>query len=349
MQYGGQNKSSGPSLPFHKSAKMDIMNKQSRLGLLLILIIALLLFDVAGYMIIENVSPLDAFYMTVISITTVGFKEAFPLSTAGRLFTILVIITGIGFFFYIAVAVAEKTIEERFRKILGRRKMRTLAKMKDHIIIAGFGRMGKIVAGELDGKKINFVIIEKNSERFAMAEELGYPVLMADATTEAALELAGIKKARICIVLLSSDAENLFTVLTARELNPSILIIARCFEMQNENKLIKSGANRVVSPHELSSRRIVNTVLKPNVVNLIDLVSQSRDLSLSLEEITIKDDSDFIGKTIRDSGIKQQFHAMVVAVKRKDHLFFNPAADLILVPDDILILIGDKTKITQIS
>ena len=317
--------------------------------MLLILIIALLIFDMAGYVIIEDVSLLDALYMTVISITSVGFKEVFPLSTAGRLFTILVIISGIGFFFYIAVTVAEKTIEERFRKILGRRKMRTLARMKDHIIIAGFGRMGKIVAGELENKKLKFVIIENNPERFATAEELGFPVLLADATAETTLELASIKNARIYIALLSADAENLFTVLTARELNPTVFIIARCFETQNEKKLIKSGANRVVSPHQLSSRRIINTVLKPNVVNLIDLVSQSEDLSLSLEEITIGNESDFIGKSIRDSGIKQQYHAMVVAVKRKEHLFFNPAADLILVPEDILILIGDKSKITQIS
>ncbi|MCK4836128.1 MAG: potassium channel protein [Candidatus Aminicenantes bacterium] len=325
------------------------MQKKSRFGLLLFLIITLLIFDILGYMIIERVSLLDALYMTIISITTVGFKEVFPLSTGGKIFTIFVIITGIGFFFYIGVSIAEKSIEERFRKIFGRRKMKTLAKMRDHIIIAGFGRMGKIVASELDNEKLNFVIVENNPERFARAEELGYHVLLADATSEETLELAGIKKSRIYIALLSSDAENLFTVLTARELNPSILIIARCFELQNEKKLSKSGANRVVSPHQLSSRRIVNTVLKPNVVNLIDLVSQSQDLSLSLEEITIGEDSEFIGKSIRDSGIKKRYNAMVVAVKRKDNLFFVPSADLVLVPDDILILIGDKSKITKIS
>jgi voltage-gated potassium channel len=311
--------------------------------------IALLMFDIIGYIIIEQVGVLDALYMTIISITTVGFSEVFPLSIQGRIFTMVVIVTGIGFFFYIAISVAENTIEERVRKILGRRKMKTLAKLKDHMIIAGFGRMGKLVASDLQSKDIKFVIIENNPERFAMADELGYHVLLADATSEETLELTGIKNAKTYIALLSSDAQNLFTVLTAKELNPSIFIIVRCFEPQNEKKLTKLGANRVVTPHQLSSRRIVNTVLKPNVVNLIDLVSQSQDLSLSLEEITIGAESEFIGKTIRNSGIKERFNAMVVAVKRAEKLFFNPAANLVLAPYDILILIGDKQKITRIS
>lgn len=317
--------------------------------MVLLLLITLLAIDITGYVIIEGVALLDALYMTVISITTVGFKEVFPLSAPGRIFTIFVIITGIGLFFYIAVAIAESTIEQRIRKILGRRKMKTLAKLSNHIIISGFGRMGKIVASELMAKDIKFVIIENIPERFAMAEELGYQVILADATSETTLELAGIKNAKTYISLLSSDAENLFTVLTARELNPSVFIIARCFELHNEKKLMKSGANRVISPHQLSSRRIVNTVLKPNVVNLIDLVSQSQDITLSLEEITLGMDSVFVGKAIRDSGIRQKYGAMVVAIKRKEHLFFNPSPDIILVPGDLLILIGEKDKILKIS
>lgn len=317
--------------------------------MLLFLLIILLTFDIIGYVIIEQVAVIDALYMTIISITTVGYQEVFPLSLGGRIFTMVVIITGIGFFFYIAMSIAENTIEDRVRKILGRRKMKTLAKLKNHIIIAGFGRMGKQVACELQSKGIKYVIIENNPEQFAKADELGYHVLMADATSEETLKLAGIDKAKIFIALLSSDAQNLFTVLTAKELNPSIFIIARCFEPQNEKKLTKSGANRVVTPHRLSSLRIVNTVLKPNVVNLIDLVSQSRDLSLALEEITIGTESEIIGKTIRDSGLKERFNAMVVAVKRGEKLYFNPAASLVLAPYDILILIGEKEKITRIS
>ena len=221
--------------------------------------------------------------------------------------------------------------------------------MKDHIVISGFGRMGKLVACELNQKKINLVIIENNQECFAQAEELGYNVILADATSEETLKKVGIERAKTYISLLPSDAENLFTVLTARELNPSIFIITRCFETENEKKLTRSGANLVITPHQLTSRRIVNTVLKPNVVNLMDIVSRAQNLSLSLEEITIGEDSDFTGKAIRDSGIRQDYDAMVVAVKRKDHLFFNPSPEIILVPGDILILIGERDKILQIS
>lgn len=320
-----------------------------KFSLPLILLSTLLIIDIVGYMIIEKSHFFDALYMTIISITTVGFKEVFPLSYQGRIFTIFVIITGIGFFFYFVVSIAEKIFEERFRKILGRRKMRTLAKLKDHIIISGFGRMGKLVACELNEKKISIAIIENSQERFAHAEALGYNVVLADATSEETLKQIGIDRAKTFISLLPSDAENLFTVLTARELNPSIFIITRCFEMQNEKKLSRSGANLVVTPHQLSSRRIVNTVLKPNVVNLMDIVSRAQNISLSLEEITIAEDSDFTGKSIRDSGIRQNFGAMVVAVKRKDHLFFNPSPEIILVPGDILILIGERDKILQIS
>ena len=325
------------------------MKKFSRFKMISLALIALLAIDIIGYVIIEGVDIFDAFYMIIISITTVGYGEVFPLSLGGRIFTLVVILTGIGLFFYIAMTVAETTIEERVRKILGRRKMKTLAKLKNHIIIAGFGRMGKQVACELQSKDTKFVIVENNPEQFAKAEELGYNVLMADAVSEETLEMAGIKKATIFIALLSSDSQNLFTVLTAKELNPSIFIIARCFEPGNEKKLTKIGANRVVMPHRLSSRRIVNTVLKPNVVNLIDLVSQSQDLSLALEEITLGSDSKLIGKTIRHSGLKDKFNAMVVAVKRGEELNFNPSANLVLNPYDILILIGEKKKITRIS
>jgi voltage-gated potassium channel len=209
--------------------------------------------------------------------------------------------------------------------------------------------MGKLVACELADKKLNFVIIENNQDNFAQAEELGYNVFLADATSEETLRKVGVERAKTYISLLPSDAENLFTVLTARELNATLFIITRCFEIQNEKKLSRSGANLVVTPHQLSSRRIVNTVLKPNVVNLMDIVSRAQNLSLSLEEITISEDSEFTGMAIRDSGIRQDFDAMVVAVKRKDHLFFNPSPDIILVPGDILILIGERDKILKIS
>jgi voltage-gated potassium channel len=325
------------------------MDKNIRLKIFIALTLILIVIDVGGYMLIEGVNILDAVYMTFISVTTVGFLEVFPLSQTGRIFTIFVILSGIGLFFSLGVAIAHSIFEKRLRAILGRREMRALTKMKDHIIITGFGQMSKLVAAELHEQKIPFIIIEHQQECFASAEELGYFTLLANATDEDLLQKVGVLKARTFLALLPSDAENLFAVMTVRDLNPDIQIIARSTEPSNEKRLERAGADLVISPHTLSSRRIVNSVLKPNVVNLIDLVTQSKELSLSVEEITVDEDSPLVGIAIRDSGLRKDYNAMVVGVKRKEHLFYNPDADLILVPGDILILIGEKDKITRIG
>lgn len=324
------------------------MDKKPGITALLILLSVIIVFDVSGYVLIEKVKVLDALFMTIISISTVGFAETFPLSTAGKIFTIFVIISGLGTFLYSIGLIAEYSVEGRLRKILGRRKMKTLANLKNHIIIAGFGRMGEAVAKEFFDKKIKFLILENNSERYSIGEELGYNILFLDATEENLLVKAGIDKAKIFISVLSSDADNVFTVMSARELNPGIYIIARAETSGNEKKLYKVGANRVISPVSLASNRIINSALKPNVVNLIDLVTQSKNIPLSLEEITITDSSPLNGKVIKESGLREKTGAMVVAIKRGDKMHFNPSPAMKILPEDILILIGEKNKINEI-
>jgi len=324
------------------------MKNNSRFYILFLILIFLLIIDISGYILIEKVNFSDALFMTIISVTTVGYKEVFPLSTHGKLFTIFVIFTGLGIFLYIARLIVENTIEGRIRKILGRRKMKTLSKMKNHIIIAGFGRMGEIVSNNLKEKRVKFVIIEKNQKRFAMAEAEGYNIILADATNENTLKRVSVEKAKTFVSLLSSDADNIFTVLTTRELNPSIFIISRALDIVNEKKLKKIGANRVIAPNLLASTRIVNTVLKPNVVNLIDIVTQSQNLSLSLEEITISEESHLVGKAIKESGIREKHNAIVIAVKRNEEMYFNPSPNLKFLPKDILIMIGEKAKLLKI-
>jgi voltage-gated potassium channel len=325
------------------------MKTSSRFYTLFFILIFLLIVDVSGYIIIEKVNFFDALFMTIISVTTVGYKEVFPLSSQGKLFTIFVIFSGLGIFLYSARLIAENTVEGKIRKILGRRKMKTLLKMKNHIIIVGYGRMGEIVSKELNEKKVKFIIIEKNQNRFATAEAEGYNIILADATNEETLKRVSVEKAKTFISLLSSDADNIFTVLTTRELNPSIFIISRALDIANEKKLYKIGANRVVAPNLLASTRIVNTVLKPNVVNLIDIVTQSQNLSLSLEEITISEESYLVGKAIKESGLREKYNAIVIAVKRNDKMYFNPPPNLKFSSKDILIMIGEKDKLLKIT
>ncbi len=326
------------------------MKSYKKILFLFSILLLIIVIDTAGYTIIEDVSFVNALYITIISITTVGYKEIFPLSTKGTLFTIWVIMSGIGIFFYITVSIAEDILEGRIRGILGRRKMKKFSQLKNHVVIAGFGRMSEYVCRELAEKKIKFVIIENNPERFSNAEEKGFKVLMNDATNEEALCLAGVKRARTFISLLASDADSIFTVLAIREINPDICIITRALEVANEKKLYKIGANRVVLPYELSSRRIVNTVIKPHVVDFIDNITyHTPGLSLSIEEYTIKADSPFAGKAIRNSGLRENYNAMVVAIKRKDKTIFNPLPDEKILAEDILIVVGGSSKILNIE
>ncbi len=325
------------------------MNDKSRIRAVLIILVAIILIDVSGFILIEKVSILDAFYMTFITISTVGFAEVFPLSNLGKLFTIFVILSGLGTFIYSVGLIAEYSVEGRLRKILGRRKMKSISNLKDHIVIAGFGKMGETVAKAFREQKEEFIIIENNRERFTAGEELGYKILLLDATIEDSLIIAGIKNAKVYISMLSGDADNVFTIMSARELNPDLHIIARGQDKTNESKLFKAGANIVISPVTLASNRIINTTLKPNVVNLIDLVTQTGDIPLSVEEITISKNSSLKDKLIRESGLREKTEAMVVGIKRGEKMHFNPSPSMKILENDILILIGEKSKLTDIN
>jgi voltage-gated potassium channel len=324
------------------------MSNIKKILVLFVMLAVIITIDIIGYMLIEKVHLFDALYMTFISITTVGYGEVFPMTRAGRLFTIWVIISGLGIFLNIVGALAEGAIEVNMRRILGRRRMEMLKKMKNHVIVAGFGVMGEQVARLLYQKKIKFIIIESNSERFAAAEEEGYNVILEDATTEDGLRKAGVDSAQTFISLLASDADNIFTVMAVHEINPSICIMSRALDIANEKRLYKVGASRVVTPYELSSRRIVNTILRPNVVDFMDLMISSPKISLSIEELTISEDSPFAGKIIRESGLRENYNIIVIAIKRKGEMVFNPSPNQEILSGDILIIVGEKEKLLSL-
>ncbi|MCP5049592.1 MAG: potassium channel protein, partial [bacterium] len=292
------------------------MSNLKKILMLFSVLLILVLIDTFGYVILEKASLFDAFYMTIISITTVGYTEVFPISTAGKLFTIWVIISGLSLFFYIAGTIAESAFEGNIRRILGRRKMKILSKLKNHVIIAGYGKMGEVVAKGLINKKVNVLILEKNSKPFSGAEELECNVIQGDATDEGILEKAGVNKAKSFVSLLSSDADNIFTVMAVREFNPDISIISRAMEVVNVKRLYKVGANQVISPYQLSSSRIVNSILKPNVLDFIDVMFHDPEIALSIEELTITEESPFAGKNIMESGMRDKYDIIIIAIKR---------------------------------
>lgn len=321
--------------------------KRVTLALLLLGVVAV---GTLGYVVITRCSVLDGLYMTVISVTTVGYREVMPLSGVGKVFTIFLIITGLGIVFYFLETIVEDTMEGRIRKILGRRKMqRNLARMKNHVVVAGFGRMGEVVCRDLEQCRIDFVIVERDPQRFAAAEERGYNVLNANATEEDALKAAGIDKARSFLSILSDDADNIFAVLSAREINPALVIITRAMDTVNEKKLFKAGATRVVSPYELSSHRIVRMVQKPNVVDFFDTVLDASGYGLTLEEHLVAAESELEGRVIREAGLREKWNAVVVAVRRGGQMIFNPGPDFVLARGDILILMGERDRLRSLG
>ena len=314
------------------------------------LLVIILVGGTAGYMVISGVSFLDALYMTIISITTVGYREIIPLTPSGKIFTILVIVVGLGIVFYFLQTIVEDTLEGRIRKIFGRRKMhKNMARMSHHVVVAGFGRMGEVVCKELEEARVEFIIIENSLQRFALAEERNYPVLNANAADEDALKAAGLDKARVFISLLSDDADNILAVITARDINPGLIIITRALDAANEKKMSRAGANRVVSPYELSSHRIVRMVEKPNVVDFFDSLLSSQKYKLSLEELAVSEGSEFNGRSIREAGFRERFNAIIVAVRRDGEMIFNPGPDLSMRSGDILILIAEPETLRKMG
>lgn len=317
------------------------------LGLLLAGILA---GGTGGYVVISRVSVLDALYMTVISITTVGYREIVPLTTPGKIFTIVLIVFGLGIVFYFLQTIVEDALEGRIRKIFGRRKMKkNMARMERHVVVAGFGRMGEVVCGELAAARVDFVILETSPQRFAVAEERSYHVLNANAADEEAMKAAGLEKARVFISLLPDDADNILAVITAREINPGLVIITRALDSANERKMVRAGADRVVSPYELSSHRIVRMVEKPNVVEFFDGLLSSQKYKLSLEELRVGEGSEFKGRTIREAGFRERFNAIIVAVRREGEMIFNPGPDLDIRSGDILILIAEPESLRGLA
>jgi voltage-gated potassium channel len=313
------------------------------LGLLLLAVVA---GGTAGYTLITGSSLLDSLYMTLISVTTVGYREVMPLTAGGKIFTLALIITGLGIVFYFLNTIIEDTMEGRIRKIFGRRKMaRNISRMKHHVVVAGFGRMGEVVCRDLEEAHMDFIILEREPQRFAAAEERNYNVLNVNAAEEDALKAAGIEKARCFIALLSEDADNIFAVLSARELNPQLVIITRAMDAVNEKKLLKAGANRVVSPYVLSSHRIVRMARQPNVVDFFDSVLDAQGLGLTLEERVVGPASGLHGRLIRDAGLRERYNAVIVAVRRKEKMVFNPSPDYAIQDGDILILIGERDRL----
>jgi voltage-gated potassium channel len=315
-------------------------------GFLLILLI--ILIGTFGYMLIEDSSIIDALFMTVISITTVGFKEVFPLSAVSKLFTIFLIFGGVGLFLYFVSMITEAMVEGGMQTYLGRRNMeKKLADIKDHYIVCGFGRIGKVICKILHENNRSFIIIENDPDEVKAIDELGYLVLNGDATNDDILIKAHINVARSLIAVTSSDADNVYIILSAKGLNQDIFILARSSGKPGaETKLLRAGANKVISPYDIGARRMAQSIVRPTVIDFIDLTVHHGELGLRLEELLVSEKATFVNKTLMDSGIRQEHDLIVVAIKRnKGEMLFNPNPNTEILAGDILVVLGEHANI----
>src|SRR5210317_1168118 len=265
----------------------------------LMMLAALVAFGTIGYYFFEHMPLFDAFYMTIITISTVGFSEIVPLTKVGRSITVVIIILGISVGTYTVGIIVQWLVSGEIQKIFGRRKLqKQIADLKNHFIICGFGRIGHIICQELDEDGINFVVIEQDHDAIEDIISLKYLFIEDDATSEDALLAAGIMDARGLVTAVNSDANNVFITLTAKGLRPDIFVLARASEERNEEKLLKAGATRVVSPYLIGARRMAHVLKRPTVVDFLDIATMGNHLGLIMEEAEVGQKSGFIGKNL---------------------------------------------------
>jgi voltage-gated potassium channel len=305
-----------------------------------------------GYRFIETeYDLLDALYMTVITLATIGYGETHPLSDAGRIFTIFLILGGLFGFGYCYTEIVRSIVSGEVAVILGKRHMeRTLAQMFGHIIVCGYGRMGRLVCKEFSRLHRPFVVID-SSEAALKDFDLPFGIpLVGDATSDEILKRAGVDRAHSMVTVMMSDADNLFATMSARLLNSRLVIVARVEDMASEAKLKRAGANRVVSPYQIGGTRMAQAVIKPTVVEFIDLTTRTEHIELQLEESLIEMESSLAGCSILDSRMHAEHRIIVVAIKKKSgHMVFNPPAETVLDAGDILIAIGSRENLATLS
>lgn len=308
-------------------------------------------FGTVGFHLIEGWPLFDAFYMTVITFSTVGYQEVHPLSHQGRIFTIFVIVFGVGLVYFAIGTLTAVLLEFELDKVFGRRRMeRELDRIENHYIICGAGRVGRSAAREFEKNNVAFVVIEARETK-ADDKTDEWITIVGDATQEKVLSAAHIERARGVVAATTTDATNIYIVLTARGMNPKLKIIARASEETAEKHLKTAGADAVVSPYGFAGHRIAQSFLRPNVIDFLDIaVSRGAHEELVIEEVRVDGRSRLAGKTIGTSYIHRDMGIMILAIRRSDgQPRFNPTASEPIMPGDNLIVMGEAVKMSQLE
>lgn len=323
----------------------------TKIKISLVILLTIFVIGTVGFHFLEGWNLLDSLYTTIATLSTVGYGDFSPETNAGKIFTIFVIIFGVGMMFYTLVLMAETFIEGRLRYVLGRGKLeKIIEKMHNHYIICGGGRIGFLICRELMAGKVPCLVIDNDPEVIQKAGEEGFIYTKGDATQDKVLLAAGIKRAKGIICVLPSDAENLYVILTAKELNNNIYIMARSEEEESEHRLLRAGADKVMSPYTLGGVRMAMAIMRPAMLDFIEITTNRQSLELRMEEVSICANSQFVAKTLEDSGIRKRFGLIIVAVKKDSgKMIFNPLANYVIEQGDRLIAMGEDENVKQFA
>ncbi len=317
-----------------------------------IMLALVLSMGTAGYMIVEKWNFLDAFYMTIITISTVGFGEVQPMSGPGRVLTMTILVSGLGVLGYLVGSLTRTLVEGQLLQVMGRKKLeRQIKALKDHFIICGYGRVGQIICDEIKKTKPTpMVVIDKDSNLTAKIEKDGHLYILGDATEEECLFRAGIHAARGLATALDSEADNVYITLSAKGLNRDLFVLARAGRIGSDKKLLHAGADRVVSPHQIGGFRMAQALLRPTVTEFIDFAIVDPHTSLGMEEIPIRPNSELADVSLVDSGIRKDLDLIIVAIKKADgDMLFNPASHTRIQIGDTLIALGQRSDLIKLE
>jgi voltage-gated potassium channel len=314
-----------------------------------VLLLILPVIGTSGYMVIEGWTFLDALYMTVTVLTTIGFREVRPLDDSGRVFTIFLAIAGVGTIFYGLVSLFQFVIEGELGKLVGVHRMKDrIEGLKDHYILCGFGRVGEEIAREFEARRLPYVVVESNVEAIERCRQRGYLLLMGDATNDAVLKDAGVERARVLLAASDSDAGNTFIVLTAKALNPTLFIVARAAQPVSEPRMLRAGADRVFSPYVIAGKQMAVTALHPMVLEFIDTLASRRDGAPVLAEIDVSDVSGLAGRTIHDI-LHSASSVIVLGLQgATGELQVGPPSEAVLRAGDRVIVMGQEKDLEAI-
>jgi len=322
-----------------------------KLTIIFTAIITLIVIGTVGYMNLLKVDVVDALYMTVITISTVGYTEVGEMTRQAKIFSMIIIFLGLGTVGYAFTSVVALFLEGTFKEVWRRNRMNTrIEQLKDHYILCGAGETGQSVIEQFQKSNVSFVVVEKDEEQVAELANEGVLVIYGDATNEDVLEKSRIKYAKGFVTSLPSDADNVFTVLTAREMNKNLYIVSRAIERNSRGKLIKAGANNTISPNEIGGRRMAALMIRPSVISFLDVITHAGDVILDLEDVIICDKSTISGKSLKEAKIPERTGLIVLAIKKygDKNIMLNPSFDEILEVGDAMIVLGRENQVNQL-